>query len=76
MVAHPTRNYLMILFDCEQEEEVDMTGSARKTKFSRLSWGLEIWDLLHCAVELIYEPELQVGANLSFQLRHATAVAM
>jgi hypothetical protein len=45
---------------CEQEEDLDMTGSARKTKFSRLSWGLEIWDLLHCAVELIYEPELQV----------------
>eukprot|EP00291_Cryptomonas_curvata_P022400 CAMPEP_0172170956 /NCGR_PEP_ID=MMETSP1050-20130122/11618_1 /TAXON_ID=233186 /ORGANISM="Cryptomonas curvata, Strain CCAP979/52" /LENGTH=924 /DNA_ID=CAMNT_0012842321 /DNA_START=324 /DNA_END=3094 /DNA_ORIENTATION=+ len=42
-----------------EEEDLDMTGSARKTKFSRLSWGLEIWDLLHCAVELVYEPELQ-----------------
>ena len=35
-------------------------GAAARKKFSRLSWGLEIWDLICAAVELMYEPELQV----------------
>jgi hypothetical protein len=65
MGVHSTRFYLLIQSTCEQEEDLDMTGSARKTKFSRLSWGLEIWDLLHCAVELVYEPELQVNSIFS-----------
>jgi hypothetical protein len=45
-----------------QEEDMDMVGpsSAKKTKFSRLAWGLEIWDLMRCSIELMYEPELQV----------------
>jgi hypothetical protein len=47
-----------------QEDDVDFGGgsaaAAKKTKFSRLSWGLEIWDLLTCCIELMYEPELQV----------------
>ncbi len=45
-----------------QEGEVDVAGpsaSSRK-KFSRLAWGLEIYDLLSGAIEQIYEPELQV----------------
>ena len=36
------------------------SAAAKKTKFSRLTWGLEIWDLLRCSIELMYEPELQV----------------
>jgi hypothetical protein len=48
----------------EQEDDVDFGGgsaaAAKKTKFSRLAWGLEIWDLLRCCIELMYEPELQV----------------
>jgi len=46
-----------------EEDDVDFGGgsaaAAKKTKFSRLSWGLEIWDLLRCCIELMYEPELQ-----------------
>mmetsp|Transcript_15870 Transcript_15870/g.42902 ORF Transcript_15870/g.42902 Transcript_15870/m.42902 type:complete len:189 (-) Transcript_15870:2190-2756(-) len=33
-------------------------GAAKKSRFSRLAWGLEIWDMMCVAVELIYEPEL------------------
>lgn len=43
-----------------QEDDADPGGGGRKTKFSRLAWGLEIWELLQCSVELLYEPELQV----------------
>ena len=46
-----------------QEEEIpDNSGSGekKKTKFSRLAFGLELWDMLTMATELMYEPELQV----------------
>ena len=57
---------------CLQEDD-DLAGigggGGKKTKFSRLAWGLEIWDLICIAVELMYEPELQVRtiSNKTFQ---------
>ncbi len=48
---------------CIQEDDdlAGIGGGGKKTKFSRLAWGLEIWDLICIAVELMYEPELQVS---------------
>jgi hypothetical protein len=60
------------LISTEQEDDVDFGGgsaaAAKKTKFSRLSWGLEIWDLLRICIELMYEPELQVKLPASQQI--------
>jgi hypothetical protein len=48
---------------CAQEDDdlAGIGGGGKKTKFSRLAWGLEIWDLICIAVDLMYEPELQVS---------------
>ena len=48
---------------CAQEDDdlAGIGGGGKKTKFSRLAWGLELWDLICIAVELMYEPELQVS---------------
>ncbi len=39
--------------------------SAKRTKFSRLAWGYELYDLLCCAIDYLYEPELQVREGLA-----------
>jgi len=46
----------------ELEAEVDNSAAAqnnKKTKFNRLAWGFELYDLLETSIELMYEPELQ-----------------
>ena len=45
--------------------------TGKKTKFSRLAWGLEMYELLSVAIDLLYEPELQVRAPLR---RHRPAL--
>ena len=55
-----------------QDDDLDMVGAgggaAARKKFSRLSWGLEIWDLICFSVELLYEPELLVRLYFSYRL--------
>ena len=38
-------------------------GAGLRKKFSRLAWGLEIWDLICVSAVLMYEPELQVSVR-------------
>jgi hypothetical protein len=45
-------------------------GPGGKKKFSRLAWGLEIWDLICISVVLMYEPELQVGRRVIYVYIH------
>ncbi len=51
---------------------MDVAGpatSAKRTKFSQLAWGYELYDLLCCAVDYLYEPELQVRLRLAGRKR-------
>jgi len=46
-----------------EDEDLDIPGHSKagsKTRFSRTTWGLEIWELLNMSMSLLYEPELQV----------------